>query len=284
MSTIKNIILFCVLFIPLILYAQSYYFSNMYQSASNSGSSVHSLIEIENGYLIGGGTGTPPNNYWIQISIMILDFEGNKIDEKLIGDTTSQYFIAQRSLIKTYDDLLTFAGSRRTNFVNFPHDEVLLVKLDNEYDTLWSKFYGEKELPYDSAYNPRHIIEISDSNLVMVGTMVPEINFRDNVFLIKTDSEGNKLSEWFYSYPGSAWKLRGFSVIETPDKGFAIGAYRFKPGFNYTGEPMVYKVDSLGNEVWFINVGGPYYDTKSLLCNAYDGNIIEANCYADSMS
>ncbi len=269
---------------PFIAYSQSIYFNEKYQSVSNSGSGVHSLIEIENGYLVGGGTGTPPNNYWIQITLMILDLEGNKIDEKLIGDTISQYFIAQKSLIRTSDNLLTFAGSRRTNFENFPHDEVLLVKLDNEYDTLWSKFYGEKELPYDSAYNARQLIETLDSNLIIVGTMTPEINYRDNVVLLKTDNNGNKISEWLYTYPNINYKLRGFSVIETEDKGFAIGAYRFKPGFNYTGEPMVYKVDSLGNEEWYVDVGGIYYDTKALLCNAYDGNIIAANCYADSMS
>jgi len=284
MKTKKYIYLLFVLVIPFNVYGQSFYFNERYQSVSNSGSGVHSLIEIENGYLVGGGTGTPPNNYWIRITLMILDLEGNKIDEKLIGDTISQYFIAQKSLIRTSDNLLTFAGSRRTNFVNFPHDEVLLVKLDNEYDTLWSKFYGEKELPYDSAYNARQLIETSEGNLVMVGTMTPEIDYHDNVVLLKTDNGGNKISEWLYSYPNISYKLRGFSVIATPDKGFAIGAYRFIPGFNYTGEPMVYKVDSLGNEEWFIDVGGPYYDNIAYLCNSHDSNIIAANCYADSMS
>jgi hypothetical protein len=149
---------------------------------------------------------------------------------------------------------------------------------------LWSKFIGERELPYDSAYNPRGLIETSDSNLIIVGTMTPEVNYQDNVLLLKTDCNGNKISEWRYTYPNTNYNFRGHSVIETPDKGFAMGVYRFKMGFSYTAEPMVYKVDSIGNQEWFINVGGPYYDNIAYLCNAYDGNIIEANCYADSMS
>ncbi|MBC8486890.1 MAG: T9SS type A sorting domain-containing protein [Bacteroidetes bacterium] len=284
MKTIKNVFLFYLLIVPIVLNAQSIYFNERYQSNSGIWSGAISIIETNEGYLIGGTTGTPPNNSWHQITLTILNEYGEKIDEKLLGNTISEYYIAGNSLIRSNDELIPFAGTRRTFPGKFAHDEILLMKLNNEYDTLWSKFYGEKELPYDSSYIARQLIEASDSNLIIVGTMTPELDYIYQILLIKIDSTGNFLWERFYTYPNTNYVLKGYSVTETPDKGFAIGAYRFKPGFNYTGEPMVYKVDSLGNEEWFINVGGPYYDTKTLLCNAHDGNIIAAACYADSMS
>ena len=158
------------------------------------------------------------------------------------------------------------------------------MKLDNNYDTLWTKYYGEKTSPWDTSYVARELIITSNNKLVNTGWITPELNYQHQFYLIQFDTSGNFLWEKFYSYPNTNYILKGYSVIETPDKGFAIGAYRYKPGFNYTGEPMVYKIDSLGNEEWFIDVGGPYYDNIAYLCNAYDGNIIEANCYADSMS
>ncbi|MCD4730251.1 MAG: T9SS type A sorting domain-containing protein [Bacteroidales bacterium] len=270
--------------LPISLYCQSYYFNNMYQSGSGVWSGAISIIEVDEGYLIGGTTGTPPNSSWHQITLSVLDKYGNKIYEKLIGDTISEYYLADKAFITTNDGLITFAGIRRSYPQKFNHDEILLIKLDNEYDTIYSKCFGEKELPYDTSYIARQIIETSYNNLVIVGTLTPEVNYRHQILLLKISSTGNFIWEELFIYPNINYSLFGFSVIETPDKGFAIGAYRYKPGFSYTGEPMVYKVDSLGNEEWFISVGGPYYDTKSLLCNAYDGDIIEANCYADSMS
>lgn len=282
MERIFNILLICI--IPISIFSQTYYFNNKYQSNSGAWSGVGSIIETGDGYLIGGTTGSPPAYSWHQITLSILNESGEKIDEKFIGDNFSEYYIASNSLIRTNDDLITFAGTRRTFPQKFAHDEILLIKLNDDYDTLWVKYFGEGEFPFDTAYIARHLIETLDSNLIIVGTMTPESNYQDNVLLIKTDKNGNKLSEWLYTYPNPNYKLRGFSVIATPDKGFAIGAYRFKSGFDYTAEPMVYKVDSLGNEEWHVDIGGSYFDHITKLCNAHDGNIIAATCFADSMS
>ncbi len=284
MFIIKNLFLLYIFVAPFIVNAQLYYFNERYESNSNTWSALNAIIETENGYLVGGSTGTPPNNSWHQINLIVLDKNGDKINEKFIGDTISEYYVAISSLINTYNNRITFTGSKHTYFADFPHDEGLLMQLDNDYDTLWSKFYGEKVLPFDSAYNFRQLIETSDSNLLMVGTMVPKINYKDNLYLLKVDGVSTFIWERFYGILNSDYKLRGYSVIETADKGFALGAYRFKPGYNETAMPMVYKTDSLGNEEWHISIGGPIFDTKSLLCNAHDGNIMAAFCYADSMT
>ena len=279
-----KIFLLYMFFLPVVTNAQPYYFNERYESNSNTWSALNAIIETEMGYLVGGSTGTPPNNSWHQINLIVLDKNGNKIYEKFIGDTISEYYVAISSLINSYDNRIVFTGTRHKYVPDFPHDEALLIKLNNESDTLWSKYYGEKALPYDSAYDSRQLIETSDSNYIMVGIMTPKINYKDNLYLLKVDASGAFIWERFYGILNSTYKLRGFSVIETPDKGFAMGAYRFKPGYTETGEPMVYKVDSLGNEEWHISIGSPIFDSKTLLCNAHDGNIMAAFCYADSMS
>ena len=94
MKTLKNVILLLIIS-PFLVNGQSYYFNNMYQSNTGMWSGVLSIIETNEGYLIGGTTGTPPNSSWHQITLTILDEYGEKIDEKLFGDTISEYYVAK---------------------------------------------------------------------------------------------------------------------------------------------------------------------------------------------
>ena len=126
----KKIHFVIILFIcPFWLYSQIIYFNNRIESNTGVWSGLNSILELEEGYLVGGTTGTPPNYYWHQITLMILDESGDKLDEKLIGDTISEYYIASNSLIRTNDSIITFAGTRRTYPQKFAHDEILLMKL-----------------------------------------------------------------------------------------------------------------------------------------------------------
>ena len=280
----NKIIPYIIILIPLMLSGQSYYFNEIYQSSSYTWSAMVSLIETGDGYIVGGVTGHKENEFWHQLSILHLDKNGDLINEILIGDTISEYYFANKPFVKVPDEDIYFTGTRITYFEDFNHYEISLNKFNDEYDTLWTKYYGDNILPIDSAYGSRQIILTTDTNFLIVGTMVPEIDYRNNMLLMKIDGDGNKISEWLYTHPNSNYKLNGYSVIETPDKGYAVGAYGYIFGFSYTAEPMVYKVDSAGNEEWHIYIGGPYFDDIPCLCNSYDGNIIAAVCVADSMS
>lgn len=269
---------------PIILYSQSCYFNYLYESNSQVWSSEISIMEYDSGYLVGGGTGYIQNDDWHRINLMVLDKNGYKINEVFIGDTIWEYYITHGSLKQTSDGYITLVGNKVKYSNEFPRDKIFIYKLDENYDTSWTQYYGDLIQPFDTSYNVRSFIECSDSSLVIIGTMTPEATYHHQIFLLKTSLSGNIIFRRFYEHPNSTQSLFGYNVIETPDKGFALGAYRYKPGYSYSGEPMVFKVDSLGFEEWSIEIGGPFYDDKTLLCLANEGNIIAATCIADSMS
>jgi hypothetical protein len=118
----------------------------------------------------------------------------------------------------------------------------------------------------------------------MVGSWYPYEANNAKLYLIKTDSSGNKLWEHIYT---ALWEdTQGYSVIQTTDGGYAIGAFQYAhiPINNQSGEPLVVKTDSLGNLQWVRNLGGEYMDTHAIVTNSSDGNILVLSAYADSIS
>ncbi len=279
MRRIKITFLLCLILD--IALAQSTYFNTRYDFfLMNKWDVSKSLLETENGYLIGGMT-SGINENWYRISISKLDIYGNEEWTNTWGANDSQYWLGDPgSFIHTDDGGYIMCGTLKNNIVM---DAGLIIKLDENCDTTYTRIIWDEDIPVVFYYYLFQCIE-TDNGFVFIGSNSDVNNsYHNNIYLLKTDKVGNKIFDSLYTYPNSMFKLRGNSVIETPDKGFAIGAYRFKSGYTYTGEPMIYKVDSLGNEEWDMDIGGPYYDSKTLLCNAHDGNIMSASCYADSM-
>jgi hypothetical protein len=103
------------------------------------------------------------------------------------------------------------------------------------------------------------------------------------MLIIRTDKYGNKEWESTFGYSGNVIN-RGYSVIQTTDSGFAIGGFKYTPGQSVTGDPIVIKTDSMGNQQWMKNLGGPIKDNKAMLCLDYDGNILVGTNYGDEMS
>lgn len=101
--------------------------------------------------------------------------------------------------------------------------------------------------------------------------------------MIKTDSKGNLIWEKTY---GQVSYYQGLSVICTTDDGYAIGGYSFTPMKppNISGEPVIVKTDSAGNQEWIKNLGGPWDDGVAFVCNTSDGNMVVGTSYCDSMS
>ena len=80
---------------------------------------------------------------------------------------------------------------------------------------------------------------------------ITDLELAQDIYLIKTDSKGNKI--WNKTYGGTASE-RLMSVIETDDKGFAVG------GISETEanqrDYLLMKIDSAGNLEWNQTFGG----------------------------
>lgn len=151
-----------------------------------------------------------------------------------------------------------------------------LIKLDSSLNKEWEK---EFMLNNDTVYSYLGVLQSKqtyDKGYILVGDVDASGQYNTDILLIKTDSLGNKKWQKTYNYLGFD---RGWNIIQTPDKGFLIGAggYIATQTKSYNG--LVIKTDSLGNEKWRRHFGGIYNDDKCIVANHPDGSYIVATSY-----
>jgi hypothetical protein len=238
-------------------------------------------LSLPDGYVIVGGTGTPGNEFWHRIGIIKLDFNGNSLLSKIYGDPNAEYYFGNPGcIVQSNDTSFVAVGSKNTYSSDLVHQEGLLLFFNSLFDTIFCKKFGDKILPNDTDYQFEQI-KVQGSNFIIVGGKKP-YGLATKAILIKTNNQGSLI--WERSY-GSSSYYEGHSVICTSDGGYAIGAFTWfpTPPPNYTGDAVVVKTDSTGNQKWVKVLGGPYYDTQGIICSTSDGNMVLGFCYCDWM-
>ena len=263
------------------MFSQVYYFNDRFGYGSPNQADVsRSLLEVENGYIIGGMSDW---NYTgsFYLGFRKIDYEGNEVWIKTIGETNRQYWIGEPgSLIKTSDGGYLMCGTFKNNTVIT--DAALLVKFDENFDTLWTKKRSDTIIPSNYLYYYFQCKEVINEGYIMIGVKMP-YGEASKMHLVKTDYNGNII--WEQVYGTGTYYYQTFSIIITTDGGYAIGGYRFLIGPSQVdADPIIYKTDSLGNLEWEKNIGGPFDDYYPVLTLGKDGNIVVGTCYADSMS
>lgn len=279
------IIVWLLTLLPVIVSAQAYYFNNRYElTPYHSWDFASTIIQSPEKYVIYGESGG--NFGWRTIVLKQLDLQGNEVGFTMIGDTLSEWSISYPgSLLKSPNGTYFSTGFHRNYTTNWVHDRGLLITFNAELDTIWSKEFGEKAAPFDTAYIFRNVCFSGNDGIVITGSFLNESGNTDaHLYLIKTDTSGNKL--WEHIYTNLPGDVQGYSVISTTDGGYAIGAFQYYhvPPPNETGDPLVIKTDSLGNFQWVRNLGGDLMDTHAMLANSADGNILAISAYSDSVS
>jgi len=243
-----------------------------------SGDSGFNAFEIEDGFIINGGTDGLINSYMFRLGMTKLNLLGEIQWKKTWGDTNSiWYYTANGTIIKHFEAYYTL-GSKKTWHEPGYHSETMLIKYDENFDTVWSAYYGKKKNPYDSSYISRSFTGI-EYGFAIVGTLVINYGEVHEPYLLIMDTFG--IVHYEYNYPDSGYYFHGNSVIQTTDGGYAIGAYKHIIG-SYgaaIGDPIVIKTDSFGNKQWELNLGGQYQDGTAILCQSGDGNIIAVSRY-----
>lgn len=160
---------------------------------------------------------------------------------------------------------------------------------------------GTLEILHDLKTREKLSYNKSNSECLLYPTERKDWYSTHELFLLKLDSLGNVIWEKNFPYEiieresngfqsvsasdekfaDSILRSSGYSVIQTTDGGYAIGAYKWYIG-SYgaaIGDPVVIKTDSLGNTEWEINLGGPYQDGTAIVCKSDDSNIVVASRY-----
>jgi hypothetical protein len=145
-----------------------------------------------------------------------------------------------------------------------------LAKFDSAGHVLWSKFYGGDGHEWGG-----WVEQTPDGGYVIAGATKPLGSGDFDVYLIKTDSQGN--SEWERPIGGTA-DDEGYTVRRTTDGGYIISGYTYPHG---KGDRDVYliKTDSQGNKEWENTFGGTGNDIGWRLEQTTDGGYIIAGAY-----
>jgi hypothetical protein len=126
-----------------------------------------------------------------------------------------------------------------------------LLKLDSLGNQEWVRIYDAFGAD-DNAYS---LIQTQDSGFVLTGVASTPPNLANNVRLIKTDKNGNKL--WDRNYGGLGGQ-DGYDVEQTFDGGFIIATQQDTGGNNTEIQAELIKTDTAGIIEWqktYFNVG-----------------------------
>ncbi|MFX1517309.1 MAG: hypothetical protein ACFFC6_13480 [Promethearchaeota archaeon] len=149
------------------------------------------------------------------------------------------------SLIQTSVDGFILAGFTRSDGAG--NSDSWRVKTDANGEMLWNRTYGGPE--NDKA---RTVIQTNDGGFLVVGSTFSYGNGGEDVWLIKTDSNGLVL--WNRTYGGTHLDIVR-SMIQTIDGGFVLAGFTIKwldlAGLGNGGADIwIMKIDTRGNLQW----------------------------------
>ena len=119
-----------------------------------------------------------------------------------------------------------------------------------QVDTLWTKVFGNED-----SYG-QSVKQTTDGGFIITGFTAPFGNLNYEVWLIKTDANGDTL--WTKTFGGSA-QDHGYAVQQTTDAGYIIAGTTESFGAG-NQDVWLIKTDDSGNSVWNKTFGGSSYE------------------------
>ena len=185
----------------------------------------------------------------IPLSHANINFRTNTIDNTWVK-TYGKFFNEEMglSIKQTSDDGFIVVGIKSASFLKvYGNRDIWLLKLDETGSIIWDKTFGGIEDDFGNS-----ILQTSDGGYIIAGETDSYSNGRSDVWLIKTDENGNMQWDKTYGYEGSDF---GEEIIKTSDGGYVIVGWGNQTG-GARGDAILIKVDSNGNKLWYRTFGG----------------------------
>jgi len=215
---------------------------------------------IDGGYIIAGQTTNEYYNLWI-------------IKTDAIGDTQWTRTYGRQSIgigycvQQTSDSGYIFTGQ------SVDWSSIWLLKINSSGDSLWTRFF---EGPgWNSGYC---VQQTTDGGYIIAGTTLSYSSGPNDIWLIKTDSNGDSL--WTRFFGGSEYES-GKSVQQTSDGGYIITGTSLSYGAGRSDIWLI-KTDPNGDSLWTCILGINDYNIGNSAQQTYDDGYIVAGSIWDS--
>ncbi len=221
-------------------------------------------ITSDNGFILAGETRT---GYLLTGDAYLIktDSNGNKIFEKKFGQEGEEVEEVGSSVIQTSNNEYVIVGLKESLPEGITQRDIYLLKTDSNGNKIFEKTYGSTQNDMGM-----EIAQVTDGGYIITGQTLQPNSFNRDVYLLKVDSNGNKL--WEKTFGGSGEDL-GVSIQQTTDRGYIIVGNTDSFGAGSTDFYLI-KTDSNGNKLWEKTYGGELYDAPSKVYQVSDGGYI----------
>jgi len=189
-------------------------------------------VIIGSGNQSGGGRG--------EALLIKVDSDGNKVWARSFGEKGHNY---ADEIQQTSDDGFIIIGSSWISGETNSYD-MWLIKTDKDGNLMWDK-------KFDGAGSDHgwSIGQTLDGGFIITGETYQSHGSDDNIWLVKTDENGN--TQWENTFEG-----RGYSSQQTSDGGFIIAGATMNSTITDFSNGLLMKTDSGGNLEWRRTFGG----------------------------
>jgi len=227
--------------------------------------SAHSVIQTSDGnYVFVGSTNSFGNGFY-DVYLVKTDVNGNELWARTFGGINDD---GAGSVAETTDNgLILFGG---TSSFGVEQSAIYLIKTDSNGDSLWTKVIELSDYDYAGC---SFGIQTSDGDYVIVGSGIPVNSNADDIFLLKTDENGDVL--WTRNIEGSidnSWEL-GKCVQQTNDGGFIITGFTGLPDQS-PGNVYLIKTNAIGDTLWTKQFNGNGNSHGNFIQQTNDGGFI----------
>jgi len=174
----------------------------------------------DGGYIIAGITYSRGDGYG-DVYLIKTDSNGNLQWSRTFGGSSTDW---GESVYQTADGGYIVVGEANSFGVN--GSDVYLIKTDPDGNLLWNRTFGGENYDWGES-----VQQTADGGYIIVGVTNSSGSGRNDVYIIKTDSNGNL--QWSKTL-GSSEDDVGFSVQQTDDGGYIIagGTNSSKAGYD----------------------------------------------------
>ncbi len=203
------------------------------------------------------------------IYLLKIEAMGNRVWERTYGGPTRDEAL---DIIHCRDGGFVIAGRTGwTEALGVRSEDAFLAKIDGEGNLIWNRTYGSNGT--DSA---KCVVESPDGGFVFAGVTThsadPYLHSESgDVYVVKTDGEGNVIWNRTYGGGGSDWA----NCMVTSSDGYVIGGITWSFSTN-SYDVYLLKIDHAGEKVWEKAYGGSGYDEASSIVRSGDGRLIVA--------